>query len=166
MFVMATVSTSSASGPVKVRNLSPSGALIEGGVLPAAKERVRLRRGALTATGQVVWCRSGRAGICFESRVKVEDWLPTGANRAAQDRVDELFQDLRAGAAERGLSSTSEAADPYTISGQELMALATAIEALADDLAGDQDVVGRHMSKLQTLDIAAQVLRKLSALSA
>ena len=127
---------------------------------------MRLRRGALTATGQVVWCRSGRAGIHFESLVRVEDWLPTGVNRAAQQRVDELFQLSRVDAAERGLSGASATAEPYAISGPELVALATAIEALADDLAGDHEVVGRHMSKLQTLDITAQVLRKLSALRA
>ena len=39
---------------------------------------------------------------------------------------------------------------------------AAAIEQLADQLAGDPDVVARYMTKLQSLDIAAQTLRKLA----
>ena len=39
---------------------------------------------------------------------------------------------------------------------------ASAADALADDLAEDPAVVARFMTKLQTLDIAAQTLRKLA----
>lgn len=163
IFVMATIAASTASGPVKVRNLSARGALIEGAVLPAPQERVRLCRGRLAVTGEVVWSSSGRAGLRFDSRVRVEDWLPTGANRAAQQRVDELLQQLRADAANCAPASGSETGSPEAISPTELRELARAIEILANDLAGDDAIVRRHFSNLQTLDITAQVLRKLSA---
>lgn len=38
----------------------------------------------------------------------------------------------------------------------------SSIEALAEDLAGDDVVFQRHLSKLQTLDTTTQVLRKLA----
>ena len=45
---------------------------------------------------------------------------------------------------------------------REDQARETLMEALADDLAEDPAVVARFMTKLQTLDIAAQTLRKLA----
>lgn len=163
MFVMATISAASAWGPVKVRNLSPSGALIEGAVLPAAKEKVCLRRGPLRVTGEVVWCGSGQAGLRFLSRVEVKEWLPASGNRLAQQRVDELVQQVRGEGSPCRPSVISETAELHPIGGSQLVELATALEALGNDLAGDAGVVDRHFSKLQTLDIAAQLLRKLSA---
>ena len=46
MFVMATIYADTGSAPVKVRNLSSTGALIEGEVLPPLGATVRLRRAA------------------------------------------------------------------------------------------------------------------------
>lgn len=163
MFLIATISASSFSGPVKVRNLSPSGALIEGAALLAVKEPIHLRRGRLAVTGEVVWSRSGRAGLRFRSRLKVKDWLPTDFNRAAQQRVDEILQSLRADATGDAPPRINELPEVHALSASDLGDLAKAIDALAQDLASDQVVVSRHFTKLQTLDIAAQALRKLSA---
>lgn len=161
MFVMATFSAPSASGPVKIRNLSPSGALIEGVVLPAAKEEVCLRRGALSITGEVVWRASGKVGLRFFSRVEVKEWLSASGNRLDQQRVDELIQQVRS-EKDPPPPVTIETTEPRPISGSELSQLAKAIDALADELAADPAVVSRYFSKLQTLDITAQVLRKLA----
>lgn len=91
MFVMASLIARSASGPVRVRNLSSTGALIEGAVIPAPGERVFLRRAGATVVGEVIWSRDGRAGLRSDSRVTVADWLPR-ANCSAQQRVDEVVQ--------------------------------------------------------------------------
>ncbi|MFT6474599.1 MAG: hypothetical protein ACJAUS_002323, partial [Qipengyuania sp.] len=48
------------------------------------------------------------------------------------------------------------------LSREDVAHTAAAMEALADDLAEDPAVVARFMTKLQTLDIAAQTLRKLA----
>ena len=50
------------------------------------------------------------------------------------------------------------------MSREDVTAIAAAVEALADDLAEDPAVVARFMTKLQSLDVAAQTLRKLSDL--
>lgn len=163
LFVMATISAATASGPVKVRNLSPSGALVEGAALPAEKQHVRLRRGRLVVSGEVVWCRAGRAGLRFDSHVVVADWLPQCAHRSAQQRVDEIVQQVKADTAGRSTFAVSEPGQSGAITAADLMGLSEALEALAADLADDHVVIKRHVSKLQTLDIAAQTLRKLAA---
>lgn len=131
-------------------------------MLPAAKEKVRLRRGRLAVTGEVVWSRSGQAGLHFLSRVRVDDWLPTRANHVAQQRLDELLDQSRIDANSCSPLPICETAESGAIIASELAQLAMEIEALANDLADDPVVVGSHFSKLQTLDITAQVLRKLS----
>lgn len=164
MFVMATIYAAAGSAPVKVRDLSSRGALIEGAVIPPAGTRVRLCRGSLSIGSEVVWANEGRAGLLFDSRVSVADWLPSVRALAAQQRVDEVVQQTKA-------SQTVHAAPaavpltfaPCEFSALELTGLRQAIESLADDLASDPSVLERHASKLQTLDRAAQVLRKLTA---
>ena len=55
MFVLATIAAPTVSGPVKIRNMSVGGALIEGDALPRTGEHLRLRRGELTVCGRIVW---------------------------------------------------------------------------------------------------------------
>lgn len=162
MFVMAFLMAGSASGPVRIRNLSPTGALIEGAVIPESKERVRLRRTGATVAGEVVWSRDGRAGLRFDSRVTVADWLPRGANCSAQQRVDEVVQGWKTGASNAVPSTANGIVHAGSISAAALTNLCEEIETLANDLAGDDVVVQRHLAKLQTLDTTAQVLRKLA----
>ena len=45
MFLMATIYAGGGSAPVKVRNLSLAGALIEGGRIPDVASEITLRRG-------------------------------------------------------------------------------------------------------------------------
>jgi len=53
IFVMATIYAPGGSTPVRVRNMSRTGALVEAPVLPAAGSRVRLSRGSLTVVGDI-----------------------------------------------------------------------------------------------------------------
>ena len=163
MFVMAALYSDSGSFPVKVRDLSSAGALIEGCVISPPGTRVRLCRGSLSATGEIVWRRGERAGIRFESTVSVVEWLPGRSAIAPQQRVDEMVQQIKAS----GTTGSLSPADLPTlrsaeVSAAELTRVRVAIESLAEDLAADPDVVRRHMAKLQTLDLAAQLLRKLA----
>lgn len=160
MFVMATLYSEAGSAPVKIRNLSPTGALVEGGVLPPPAARVSLSRGSLTIVGSVVWRTDARAGLKFEGTAAVADWLPNGTRSAPQQRVDEIVQQFKA-APDAQPISTDAALRPVTA--LELARAKKQIESLAEDLAEDLEVVVRHGSKLQSLDLAAQLLGKLAA---
>jgi hypothetical protein len=160
LFVLATVAGKDVAGPVKIRNLSPSGALIEGALLPAAGERIELRRGAMIAHGNVAWCQDGRAGMRFDARVKVAEWMP-GAN-TQQQRVDGMVERARTGAIPSFDLADRTAFRFPTLAPAELRRLASALDGLADDLTTETGIVDRYATKLQSLDLAAQVLRRLA----
>lgn len=162
MFVMATIYAGTGSAPVKVRDMSSGGALIEGAVIPSPGTEVRLCRGSLNIMGEVVWCKDARAGLRFESNVSVADWLPSGRAPAAQQRVDELVQQAQASKIVHA-APADDPLKPREVTALELTRLRRAIESLAEDLAEDKAIMERYASKLQTLDLAAQALRKLAA---
>ncbi len=164
MFVMATLYFVAHSAPVRLRDMSPAGALIEGAGIPEPGTKIRLCRGTLNVGGEVVWINGGKAGLRFYSSVSVADWLPSGRAAAPQQRVDEIVQQVK-----RSSTTPAESRGPLLtlspseVSALDLMRLRRAIEALAEDLADDPGVVQRHGPRLQTLDIAAQILGKLAA---
>jgi len=159
MFVLAALSGGTFSGPVKVRNLSSTGALIEGAGLPATGTKVTLRRGESTASGIIVWCSNGKAGLRMDSQVDVSEWMPGG--REHQNSLDHAVEKIRKEAALNIITAVPQ--QSAVVSSQELLSLADAICKLADDLSDDDDIVVRFGAKLQALDIAAQALRKLAA---
>jgi hypothetical protein len=161
LFAMATIYTDTGSVPVKVRNLSSSGARVEGAVLPQVGAPVRLRRGRLEVCGEIVWCEAGAAGLRFESAVTVADWLPRGRSIAPQLRIDDVVHQARV---HPSAASPSAAVDvpPSKPTAIDLMRMKHAIDSLADDLANDPAVLERHGSKLQVLDAAAQLFAKLA----
>lgn len=164
LFAMATLYAGLGSAPVKVRDLSSGGALVEGAAIPSPGTSVRLCRGSLHITGEIVWCRGQRAGLRFKSRLAVADWLPGGGVKTHQQRVDSIFQEAKASQpAHSPVSRHQQTPESGRLGAVELTEIRTALESLADDLAADPHVVEGHMSKLQTLDIAAQALGKLAA---
>lgn len=164
MFVMATIYAAAGSAPVKVRDMSSRGALIEGAVIPAAGTEVRLCRGSLSIASEVVWSREGRGGLVFDSNVSVADWLPSKRALAAQQRVDVIVQQTKVSRiVDAAPAAVSPTFPPSEFTALELTRLRQAIESLANDLADDPAAVERHGPKLETLDLAAQTLRKLAA---
>lgn len=87
LFVMGAIYSDSGSAPVRVRNVSPHGALIEGIEIPPAGSQVRLCRGSLSVANAIKWCEARRAGLQFESAVLVADWLPGGRAPAEPSAV-------------------------------------------------------------------------------
>lgn len=164
LFAMATIYADGASTPVRVRNLSPTGAMVEGAVLPKPGRRVRLCRGSLEVSAEIVWCNDGAAGLRFESAVTVADWLPRGRAIAPQQRIDEVFHHARVGVGVRGESPlVPNNCSSNTLGAVDLMRMKQAIESLAVQLADDADVVERYASKLQLLDMAAEALGKIAS---
>jgi len=157
MFVLATMAAPSVSGPIKIRNMSQGGALLESVTLPPVGERLSLRRGELAASGQIVWRQQGKAGLSFAHRVEVTDWLPTGVG--GQQRVDQTFHELKSESPST-LPVAPAPARPSAVGTPELLKVAEGLDALADILAEDAGIVAAHASKLQVLDAASQMLRK------
>src|SRR5688500_15452 len=84
IFVVAALAWSSGTGPVRIRNMSRTGALIEGATIPPEGSPVRLSRGSLSVRGEIVWRRENRAGMRFGSAETVADWLPGNKTATGQ----------------------------------------------------------------------------------
>jgi hypothetical protein len=96
VFLMATIDAGAASHPVKVRNLSVHGALLEGAGLPPAGTVAWLRRGSLQVEGSIAWRDQTNCGIRFESPIDVEQWVRRVGARE-QQTIDAAIADIRAG---------------------------------------------------------------------
>jgi hypothetical protein len=169
MFVVATLYVGSASAPVRVRNLSPTGALIEAVGLPPAGSAVVLRRGPLESAGVVAWSGAGRAGLSFGSPVFVSEWLPTKGNMR-QAEVDRIAFGINQGAcpaelapakASAGIASVPVALSPAAAIA-DLGALRTELLLLGEQLARDANVIAGH-PQIQLLDAAGQRIEKIIA---
>ena len=142
--------------PVRIRNLSPRGALIEGPGLPAAGTSVRLSRGGLCADGQLMWRDDVHAGVCFADAVRVADWLPREMRNAAQQRVDETLYEVRAApSASPGVATLVQAAPDYA-------AISRSLLEAGEELVADPAIAGRHAGALQAIAIAVHALARLA----
>ena len=162
LFLVATLYFGRASNPVRVRNLSATGALVEGAVLPPPGSTVILRRGALEAAGTAVWLDGGKAGLAFSSLLEVSEWLPT-RDAKPQTKVDQIAFGLKQARA------VVPASIPAADEGSSLAALAlelTAVQAqlgkLGDQLALDAFVLANH-PEVQLLDLAGQRIGRIVA---
>lgn len=60
---------------VRVRDVSPGGARLEGANLPRIGKDAVLRRGRFEAFGTIVWAGSSQAGIAFDQPLEPEDMM-------------------------------------------------------------------------------------------
>ena len=165
IYVVAALASDSGNGPVRIRNMSRSGALVEGALIPPDGSAVRLSRGSLSISGEVVWRHESRAGMRFDSAVTVAAWLPGGKSAAGQQRIDEIVYSYKA---EVGAMTPAASAAPSPVVtsrqdiGWQLLDVRDALNAVAEELAGDDATMARHPNALQAIDMAAQKLETLA----
>lgn len=164
MFVTCRLDMDAGSSPATIRNLSPTGALVEAAVVPTAGKHVTLSRGSLVASGEVIWFDGNRFGIRFCNLVHVQSWLGSLHNRE-QLRVDEIFravktpQDTRANIAMQ--LPAAEALTPAQLA-EDLARISILVEQLGDRLAADPAIVTECPTELQYVDLVVQTLACVS----
>ena len=164
MFLAAVIRQPGLSLPVKVRNMSVAGALVEGAALPAEGADVLLVRGSLTVSATVAWCSEGRCGLRFSSLACVRDWLAPPTN-PGQQRVDEAVRVLKLGAVpmpQRSASGHEARSNQSGQFGDDLRRVGRLIQHLSQAISNDGDAVIRHADELQNLDIALQTIAALA----
>jgi len=77
VLLQAEIEAAGSSLPVKLRDLSVSGALIEGPRLPVEGSCVLLRRNELQVSGRLAWSNGTHAGLAFDTPIKPEEVLRT-----------------------------------------------------------------------------------------
>jgi hypothetical protein len=75
VLLAATIEVAGEAVPVKLRNLSEQGALIEGERLPAEGSTTFFERNELRLSSRVVWVHGRYAGVAFDEPLKTEQVL-------------------------------------------------------------------------------------------
>lgn len=155
LFLSAVIRFGAVSVPIRLRDLSAEGVRIEGKTLPEVGASAAISRGSLHASGTVIWRDRQSCGLRFDTRLKIDDWMPT---RVADDQpaMDRKVGD---GAMVQSLRELL----PARIA-EELAFVSRMLESLGDDLAGEPLIVSRHAAKLQHLDISMQILGHVAGL--
>jgi len=161
MFLVATLYFNGASSPVRVRNMSATGALIEGASLPEAGATAILRRGALEAPATTAWSEAGKAGLAFAGPVEVSNWLPAKDGKR-QTQVDQIAFGMKHAARTVApvVVPMVEQASPMIAVLAELTGLQAQLGQLGDQLAGDAFVLVNH-PEVQLLDAAGQRIGRI-----
>jgi hypothetical protein len=160
LFMAATLHASGAETEVKIRDLSETGAQVEGSLLVGVGMPMTLTRGRLSVQGEVAWCKARRCGLKFSTKVSVQDWMANPVNRE-QRRVDQIVSAVKAGVVPMVSAApyANKAADGVA---QDLERVSRLLGCLGDTLASDPAIVAQHGMALQNLDIAIQTLAVLA----
>lgn len=174
LMLAATIAAAEVSAPVRIRNLSEAGAMIDGAALPEPGSTLVLTRLELSVQASVVWNRDGRCGLKLANRIVVDDWI-AGVRRTrttgnlGQLRVDQVQAAVRSGAAlpvdpaPHAVPVVEAGALDRRIAG-ELSDLKRMLDEVGEALADDVDILMRHEQALQRFDIAVQTIQYLADL--
>lgn len=168
LFLSAVLHFDNISAAIRLRDLSASGARVEGATLPATGAKATIRRGDLHATGTIVWHNQTGCGLRFDSPLALHRWIPEQARE--QIAVDDMVAAVRSGDAEvlpfQAPPPAPEALRdvlPQRLA-EELAYVGRMLETLGDDLSAEPMIVVRYADKLQNLDLASQILGHLATL--
>lgn len=75
VLMSASLELSGTSLPVKLRNLSADGALVEADKLPVEGASIVFRKGELSVQGRVAWAKTRHAGISFARKLEPDQVL-------------------------------------------------------------------------------------------
>jgi hypothetical protein len=152
VFLTAMLDAGGVATPVRIRNISARGALVDGPTFPALGASVRLMRGRLLAAGQIAWAGAGQAGLNFDREIDVASWVQR-AGHGGQERVDGVVAALRSGAPVR--RDRHEASE--TLSG-----ISGALDQICERLTQSGRMSLELGEELLKLDAVAQSLRRLA----
>src|SRR5688500_7598050 len=177
LLLAATAEVNGRSLPVRIRNLSETGAMLEGAGLPEAGVPLVLLRGDLQVAATVAWAAGSRRGVRFAGPTPVNEW--TGGKPRAIDctglrdqrRVDAIQAEARANPVSgRELRSADGPATQPLVSdldkrlADELGYVQRLLENLGDELIADLLLIQRHGKSLQGLDLVGQILGHVAAI--
>jgi hypothetical protein len=178
LLLAASIEAANINAPVRIRNLSESGAMIEGTTLPPLGTQLVLRRLQLEIGGTVVWSSHSRCGVRFADTISVAGWRSgtwIAPARSEQARVDSIQSGIRAGMAPTSASPAAPAAiappnvaeplatDIDGLVAEELCALRHMLENVGEQLSEDPVIVQHYPATLQSFDLACQTLGHLAA---
>lgn len=161
LLLSASIESNGLSAPVRIRNLSEHGALIEGAALPPVGSILILRRLQLEMRATVIWSDKGRCGVRFEGMIAVAGWragnwiAPVGTAAAVK---------AESGTDSPKPASTVSPAPPHADSGTDAR-IAAELKTVQQKLAQMSAQNGEPATALQ-FDLLSQTLGHLAAILA
>ena len=156
LFLTASLSSSGVGHPVKIRDLSATGARIETLLPLEVGATVTLVRGGLSVQARVGWHAERFCGLSFASPVSMEDWMSNPVNLQRQPRP--LAVAVQGGVV---IPVHQEAESAESVA-EELRRVSRWLEAFGQTLASDPQVVFKHGTQLFSLGLAARGLAALA----
>lgn len=172
LLLSATIEAGALKAPVRIRNMSETGAMLDGPALPDTGTSLMLRRLQVEIGALVVWNAAGRCGVAFDGKVSVDEWV-AGVRQiprlgsSGQARVDAIQSALRSGdqlAVEPTAPTLPVGADELDSRiAEEIDHARRLLEDVGDELTDDPVLLQRHADALQRFDIACQIISHLGA---
>lgn len=154
VFLTASLQTGVATIPVRIRNISSRGALVEAASFPPIGTRVRLVRGELSTVGELAWVGAGQGGINLTAEIKPNLWVKR-VGASGQPRVDGVIAALRSSGTVP--TELQDAGDPPS-----LAAISAELDEVCESLAGTPNISIELGENLLKLDSVAQNLRRFA----
>jgi hypothetical protein len=153
IYLTATLVTQTGMLPVRIRNLSECGALVEGAHLPWPGAEVRLERRDKAALGHITWADNGRAGILFAAPTQVLDWSSATDERTRERRLFAVRPDQTSPV---NALASGESVELSTVGqlGAVLANLRSVLTALQDD----QETSAKFTRELELMENSASVI--------
>ena len=158
-FLAATMQVKEVACPVRVRNLSPLGAMIEAASVPGIGTTITVGRGSLAAAAEVVWTEADHFGVRFTEEVDVARWISERHQTDSMAPVPSTRISSKDGSAQLDLDDSiiaSRIAD-------EISYLGRVMEGVSDILSKDPLLRHRHARSIQDLAIGEEMLDQLAA---
>ena len=129
VFLTAALAGEGASRPVRIRNLSVNGALLEGRDFPEEGKKAQLRRGSLCVQGEIAWQNGKYCGLRFDHTILVQEWVKRSGSEA-QLRIDATIAQLRTGAESHWIERSFDRANSVKSIADELVQICERIALL------------------------------------
>jgi hypothetical protein len=143
--------------PVKIRNISATGGLVESHVAFEPGALVQLVRGSLIVHALVIRAQNGRCGLKFSGSIDVKRWRMAPVN-TEQQRIDDVVRLVKRGAVPLPVNHPDDRPGDIEDLSADLKRALDLLAKLEDRLAKDGIVVAQYSNELQNLDIAMQVI--------
>lgn len=176
LMLAAAIEAGSLSVPVRIRNLSEAGAMIDGPTLPEPGSTLLLTRLDLSVGATVIWSGEGRCGLRLNGEIAVDDWVagvrrPGSGASLGQLQVDQIQAALRTGAVmppeeKQPVAPPGDAEPIGKRVAAELARVKRMLDSANDELSDDVELLTRHARALQSLDVAAAIVDSLAAVIA
>lgn len=159
IFLSAVLISPHRKTPVRIRNLSRTGAMIQGAPALNVTDPVRLLRGSIDLEAEVIWTTEKNCGLKFSTPIDLNIWSPA-LDRVAQNHVDRRFSLAERTAAQvRPLPNCDF--DAQARIADELGLICRRIDATLDKFSDYAPLVVRMAEELQELEILSQAIGHL-----